>query len=484
MALFSQSINFDEDVIKNLEVIENAGSTGSRRITTRSQTAECDFDRDLEIIDESPTNKLRQNKKYLSLKERSTQTKRKVLKRNKSDSVVRTANNESITELKKYKSQKLSDTNSICNNGEFNDSLSKYFQSTSIFDKTSKDIAGSENLFSSFEINDSKKNQNDNNISTLSPFFEGNITLDTQLNQMLNESDLKNSKSHQGDNFKMNKESMNEEELAVIFASSVQEPVTNKSSFDNAAVTQKRTDLRPFSISIDLDSSFVPNFKINNNAESTDNAIEELAIGDTDNVTFTQDCFVPSPNVDDRTHISDQKSMQHFVVNELNKCKKAVKNMLNNEIDNLEDSDISMINTSHNNSRLQTVPSVAINKPIIYNSEEKSSLIIDTTKNLRLISNWGLPASIIAEYKSKGIVEMFEWQTECLSNKNVLFKNSNLVYSAPTSAGKTLISEILMIKNVVERKKKALFILPFVSVVREKMYYLQVNFYLFLISKQ
>lgn len=475
MALFSQSINFDEDVIKNLEEIENAGSTGSGRIT-RSQTAECDFDRDLEIIDESPTNKLRQKKKYMSLKERSTQTKRRVLKRNKSDSVVRTCDNESIAELKKYKSQKLPDSKSICNNGEFNESLSKYFQSTSIFDKTAKDIAGSENLFSSFEINDSKKNLNDNNISNLSPFFEGNITLDTQLNQMLNESKLKNSKSHQEDNFKMSKESMNEEELVRIFASSEQESETNKSRLVNPNLTQKRTDSCPFSVSMDFDSSFVPNFKSNNNAESTNNTIGELAIGDTDNVTFTQDCFVPPPNVDDRAHISDQKSMQHFVVNELNKCKKAVKNMLNDEIDNLEDSDISMINTSHNNSRLQLVPSVIKNRSIIYNSEEKSSLIIDTTRNLRLISNWGLPASIIAEYKSKGIVEMFEWQTECLSNKNVLFKNSNLVYSAPTSAGKTLISEILMIKNVVERKKKALFILPFVSVVREKMYYLQVNY--------
>ncbi|KAL7729135.1 hypothetical protein ACLKA6_009605 [Drosophila palustris] len=92
---------------------------------------------------------------------------------------------------------------------------------------------------------------------------------------------------------------------------------------------------------------------------------------------------------------------------------------------------------------------------------------------LKLISAWNLPHSVLNEYKKKGVVQMFDWQVECLSKPKVLFEHSNLVYSAPTSAGKTLVSEILLLKTVLERGKKVLLILPFISVVREKMFYLQ-----------
>uniref|UniRef100_A0A6P4FCY1 DNA polymerase theta n=1 Tax=Drosophila rhopaloa TaxID=1041015 RepID=A0A6P4FCY1_DRORH len=94
-------------------------------------------------------------------------------------------------------------------------------------------------------------------------------------------------------------------------------------------------------------------------------------------------------------------------------------------------------------------------------------------ESLKSIASWNLPHCIQAEYKKKGVVRMFDWQVECLCKPRVLFEHCNLVYSAPTSAGKTLVSEILLLKTVLERGKKVLLILPFISVVREKMFYLQ-----------
>lgn len=103
---------------------------------------------------------------------------------------------------------------------------------------------------------------------------------------------------------------------------------------------------------------------------------------------------------------------------------------------------------------------------------------IDDSQNTECIgtqslSEWGLPDSILQKYQERNVSSMFQWQVECLNLEGVMKNSVNLVYSAPTSAGKTLVAEILAIKTVLERKKKVLFILPFVSVVREKMFYFQ-----------
>ncbi|KAL0994986.1 hypothetical protein UPYG_G00130290 [Umbra pygmaea] len=92
--------------------------------------------------------------------------------------------------------------------------------------------------------------------------------------------------------------------------------------------------------------------------------------------------------------------------------------------------------------------------------------------DLLLMSSWGLPGPVLERYRRHGVSSMFPWQAQCLSLGRVL-QGRNLVYSAPTSAGKTLVAELLMLKRVLETKRKALFILPFVSLAKEKMTYLQ-----------
>ncbi|KAG1702420.1 DNA polymerase theta [Nymphon striatum] len=96
------------------------------------------------------------------------------------------------------------------------------------------------------------------------------------------------------------------------------------------------------------------------------------------------------------------------------------------------------------------------------------SALPSNTSELISICDLSLPECIINCYKDNGVSKMYSWQAECLSKENVI-NGGNLVYAAPTSAGKTLVAEILMLKTVLERKKKAIMILPFVSLAREKM---------------
>ena len=94
------------------------------------------------------------------------------------------------------------------------------------------------------------------------------------------------------------------------------------------------------------------------------------------------------------------------------------------------------------------------------------------SQSVLLLSNWGLPIKVVEQYEGSGISSMFPWQVECLLLPNVL-SGGNLVFSAPTSAGKTLVAELLTLKCVLERHKKVLFILPFVSIGQEKTNHFQ-----------
>ena len=95
----------------------------------------------------------------------------------------------------------------------------------------------------------------------------------------------------------------------------------------------------------------------------------------------------------------------------------------------------------------------------------------DCQEHLKL-SQWGIPDLVLEQYSRRGITSMYKWQAECLMQPGIL-QGGNLVFSAPTSAGKTFIAELLALKCVLETKKKVVIILPFVSIAHEKANYLQ-----------
>ncbi|KAJ1257461.1 hypothetical protein BS78_K017400 [Paspalum vaginatum] len=87
------------------------------------------------------------------------------------------------------------------------------------------------------------------------------------------------------------------------------------------------------------------------------------------------------------------------------------------------------------------------------------------------LSSW-LPPELCAIYMKKGISELYPWQVECLLVEGVLEKR-NLVYCASTSAGKSFVAEVLMLRRILSSGTMAILVLPYVSICAEKAEHLE-----------
>lgn len=81
-----------------------------------------------------------------------------------------------------------------------------------------------------------------------------------------------------------------------------------------------------------------------------------------------------------------------------------------------------------------------------------------------------LPAEIVQVYReSFGMKrDLYQWQAECL-NVNGVLRGRNLVFCAPTSAGKTIVYEVLALRRLLTTGKPFMLVLPTVVLCAQKV---------------
>ncbi|OKL59679.1 hypothetical protein UA08_05271 [Talaromyces atroroseus] len=87
---------------------------------------------------------------------------------------------------------------------------------------------------------------------------------------------------------------------------------------------------------------------------------------------------------------------------------------------------------------------------------------------------YGLPPALVANFNAVGIHSIYPWQASCLLGRGHLTAEKNLLYTAPTGGGKSLVADVLMLKRVIENPhRKAMLVLPYVALVQEKLKWLR-----------
>ena len=87
------------------------------------------------------------------------------------------------------------------------------------------------------------------------------------------------------------------------------------------------------------------------------------------------------------------------------------------------------------------------------------------------LAHWVSPA-VTQAYAAKKVTKMYNWQAEALEMPGVAAGRS-LVYSAPTSGGKSLVAELLLVRALERMNGAAIMVLPFVALCAEKAAHLE-----------
>ena len=103
------------------------------------------------------------------------------------------------------------------------------------------------------------------------------------------------------------------------------------------------------------------------------------------------------------------------------------------------------------------------------NSDVVVSADADDSARRVYLSEWGIPDEVLTVYRKAGLERLYPWQAECLARPGVSNSFRNLVYCAPTSGGKSLVSEVLLLRRLAALPGcMAMVVLPYVSLCQER----------------
>ena len=89
-------------------------------------------------------------------------------------------------------------------------------------------------------------------------------------------------------------------------------------------------------------------------------------------------------------------------------------------------------------------------------------------------AQYALPTKLVENFEILGVHSIYPWQSSCLLGKGFLDGTQNLIYTAPTGGGKSLVADVLMLKRIIDEPgKKAILVLPYVALVQEKLKWLR-----------
>lgn len=92
------------------------------------------------------------------------------------------------------------------------------------------------------------------------------------------------------------------------------------------------------------------------------------------------------------------------------------------------------------------------------------------------LENYSVPTTAVAAYATAGVKCLYPWQRDCLLHfYGAALKGHSLVFTAPTSGGKTLIAEILALRKLRQAGavRRVIFVVPLVSLVTDKVRWLE-----------